>query len=45
MHHTVASRRAAFEKTKGCVRPGWSIEEIDADISEMRAGWQRDWDQ
>ncbi|MFH0825966.1 MAG: hypothetical protein V2B18_24690 [Pseudomonadota bacterium] len=41
----VAAGMTALDQTKGCVRPGWSIEESDADIREMRTGWQRDWDQ
>ncbi|MFH0822024.1 MAG: hypothetical protein V2B18_04685 [Pseudomonadota bacterium] len=36
---TIADRMAALDQTKGCVRPGRSIEEIDADIREMRAGF------
>jgi hypothetical protein len=37
-------RKAMFERTRGCVRPGKSIEEIDADIREMRAEWERELD-
>jgi hypothetical protein len=39
-----AVRKAMFARTRGCVRPGKSIEEIDADIREMRAEWEREWD-
>jgi hypothetical protein len=39
-----ALRKAMFERTKGCVKPGKSIEEIDADIRQMRAEWEREWD-
>ncbi len=42
---TVALRKAAFEKARGRLKPGKSIEEIDADVREMRSDWQRDWDQ
>ncbi len=42
---SVEARKAAFARAKGCVRPRKSIEEIDADIREMRAEWERDWDE
>jgi hypothetical protein len=40
---TPAALKAMLERAKGCVRPGKSIEEIDADIREMRAEWEREW--
>jgi hypothetical protein len=39
-----AMRKILFEQAKGCVPPEKSIEEIDADIREMRSEWERDWD-
>lgn len=39
------TRKALVERTKGCVRPGKSIEEIDSDVRQMRAEWERQWDQ
>jgi hypothetical protein len=36
-----AVRKAMLERAKGCVTPGKSIEEIDADIRQMRAEWDR----
>jgi hypothetical protein len=39
-----AVRKAMFERTRGCVRPGKAIEEIDADIRQMRAEWERELD-
>lgn len=38
------TRKDLLQLTKGCVRPGKSIEEIDADIREMRQEWEREWD-
>jgi hypothetical protein len=38
------TRKALLERTKGCVRPGKSLEEIDADVRQMRDEWQREWD-
>ncbi len=38
------ARKTLFERTRGCVSPGKSIEEIDADIRKMRAEWEREWD-
>ncbi len=35
-----AARKAMFERTRGCIRPGKSIEEIDTDIRKMRAEWE-----
>jgi hypothetical protein len=40
----VVTRKALLERTKGCVKPGKSLEEIDADIRRMRDEWQREWD-
>jgi len=34
-----AARKAMLERTKGCVNPGKSIEEIDADVRQMREEW------
>lgn len=42
---SLVTRKALLERTKGCVRPGKSIEEIDSDIRQMRAEWERQWDQ
>ncbi|MBI4961820.1 MAG: hypothetical protein HY913_00950 [Desulfomonile tiedjei] len=39
-----AARKAILERTKGCVKPGKSVEEIDADIRQMRDEWEREWD-
>jgi hypothetical protein len=33
--------KALLERTKGCVRPGRSREEIDANVRQMRDEWQR----
>ncbi|MGO9119976.1 MAG: hypothetical protein ACLQPD_20480 [Desulfomonilaceae bacterium] len=33
---SVVSTKELLERTKGCVRPGKSLEEIDADIRQMR---------
>jgi hypothetical protein len=33
-----------LERTRGCVQPSKSIEEIDEDIREMRTEWEREWD-
>ncbi len=41
---TPAALKAMLERAKGCVRPRKSIEEIDADIREVRAEWEREWD-
>lgn len=41
---SVVSTKEFLERTKGCVRPGKSLEEIDADIRQMRDEWQREWD-
>ncbi len=38
------TRRAILERAKGCLKSGKSIEEIDADVRQMRAEWERDWD-
>ena len=38
------TRKELMERTKGCVRPGKSLEEIDADVRQMRDEWQREWD-
>lgn len=38
------ARKAILERTKGCVMPGKSIEEIDADLRQMRDEWEREWD-
>lgn len=40
----VASRKILLERSRGCVRPPRSIEQIDTDIREMRAEWEREWD-
>jgi hypothetical protein len=36
--------KALLERTKGRVRPGESLEEIDADVRQMRDEWQRELD-
>ncbi|MFH1112965.1 MAG: hypothetical protein V1792_03505 [Pseudomonadota bacterium] len=41
---TVARRKEIWRQSKGCIKPGKSIEEIDADILRMRAEWEREWD-
>lgn len=41
---TLSGRKAIWQRSKGCVSPGKSIEEIDADIRQMRAEWEREWD-
>jgi hypothetical protein len=41
---TLAARKEIWQRSKGCVKPGKSIEEIDADIRQMRAEWEREWD-
>jgi hypothetical protein len=38
------TRKKLLERAKGCVRPAKSLEEIDADVRQMRDEWQRDWD-
>lgn len=38
-----AARKAILERTKGCVRPSKSSEEIDTEIRQMRDEWERDW--
>lgn len=40
-----ATRKGLLERTKGCVGTGKSIEEIDSDVRQMRAEWERQWDQ
>lgn len=40
----LAYRKAMFDRSRGCVSPGKSIEEIDADVREMRAEWEMEWD-
>ncbi len=42
--HGEIVRKALLERTKGCVRPARSLEEIDADVRQMRDEWQREWD-
>jgi hypothetical protein len=39
-----ATRKELMERAKGCVKPGKSLEEIDADVRRMRDEWQREWD-
>ena len=39
--HAKAVRKALLERSRGCVRPPRSIEDIDSDIREMRAEWER----
>lgn len=41
---TLSGRREIWRRTKGCINPGRSIEEIDADIRQMRDEWKREWD-
>ncbi len=31
-------------KTRGCVKPLQTIDEIDANVTKMRAEWDREWD-
>lgn len=38
-----ATRRPMLERSKGCLKPGKSIEEIDADVRQMRDEWEREW--
>jgi len=39
-----SARRALLQRTKGCVTPGRSIQEIDSDVLHMREEWEREWD-
>ncbi len=41
---TVAAGKEIWRRSKGCVTPGKSIEEIDAYIRRIRAEWEREWD-
>lgn len=44
----VLSQRAALlallDRTRGCVKPPKSTQEIDSDLRAMRAEWEREWD-
>ncbi len=39
-----ARRLELLDRTRGCVDPPKTVDEIDLDISEMRAEWTREWD-
>lgn len=36
-----SARKALLQRTKGCVTPGRSIQEIDAEVRHMREEWER----
>ena len=38
------SIRQLLAKTRGCLKPLQTIDNIDADISKIRAEWNREWD-
>jgi hypothetical protein len=36
--------RQLLAKTRGCLKPLRSLDEIDQNIAEMRSEWDREWD-
>jgi hypothetical protein len=36
--------RQLLAKTRGCLKPLRSLDEIDQNITEMRSEWDREWD-